>query len=708
MASSSQMAIRQRSASPTRVIWGHRRWAQKHINKMSSLGLHVFDPSWNNYHSANFTECTLKIHGSDETLVVPVQVCTKVMDVKQAVAARALVHPESIAFVIKQGCTYRKQDDNNEVGRFVTVKGIKSFDPEPKKWPHPIVFIGTGYNGIKNALYWVHKGHQDFIMFDRYDRIGGHAWLTQANKTSKLQTEMAAFHVWFGPEWDDRNKKLSYPLDWETWPKKDQVIAHLQFAAERYGLLPHMRFRQNVINLDITGKLTDMDREYTLTVQNMAKTSEQTGYTTSVIYHFPCAYFTPRVIEYPGESSFDGQVGYGMNDDIPFDYLEHSNTAILGNGAFAVENIRTCCEYGVQKVYLVTRRKNLPSPRLVCWFVHQSIVPVPAGMVLNCFAPMFEATGFGDPWEYHSVYGTKDRTKCTIMSNSRFGIGDVTFLAVAWGRCEYVQDLLKRCTRHTLHLESGRKLENVTVIIKALGLLADFNCDRLHKAKEFVGPWANADFRRVIFVDPLGMNAANFSTFSTGIGSYVEGVRSKYLIDYPQEYKKLVDNGVLDMLPRSKATENKPAHQYDSKYQQTCSMLIEGSLPLLTAKYAGLDDYSSRLYHTVNPTDKFFEECLQSWNQYQEDWWKQGFEHEYVPYPYTREIVDSWFDEYQRTVGPVSVEAKEQWELAIQQAEEGGDRPAQWDGEGSKMWWKSNCEDTKSYGGSKHGGGGGG
>mmetsp|Transcript_28678 Transcript_28678/g.89165 ORF Transcript_28678/g.89165 Transcript_28678/m.89165 type:complete len:398 (-) Transcript_28678:54-1247(-) len=397
-----------------------------------------------------------------------------------------------------------------------------------------------------------------------------------------------------------------------------------------------------------------------------------------------------------------------MNDDMPYDYLEGNIAAILGNGAFAVENIRTCVEYGVEKVWLVTRKKNLPSPRLPCWFVHQSITPVPAKVLLDCFVPAYDQCGFDNPWEYHSVYASKNKEHCTINSHSRFGIGDVTFLAVAWGRCEYVQDLLKRCTRHCLHLEGGRKLDGVTNIVKALGLIADFACDKLHKAKEFIGPWANGDFRRIIFADPLGMNAANFSTFSTGIGSYVESIRAKYLVDYPQEFKKVQDSGIMDMFPRSKATESKPAHQFDSKYAQTYSMLMEGSLPGLVAKYAGMDDYMSKLYWAVNPLDKVFEEVTASWDQYQHDWWKMGFEHEYVPYPYTVDMVNSWFDEYARTVGPTSVEAKEQWEEAMKAAQDDSGGAPQWDGEGSKMWWRFNCSDTNSWGGSRQAGGGGG
>mmetsp|Transcript_2933 Transcript_2933/g.6779 ORF Transcript_2933/g.6779 Transcript_2933/m.6779 type:complete len:716 (+) Transcript_2933:88-2235(+) len=705
----STVAVPDRSLSPTRIIWSNRRNAQKHITKMAQLGLHVFDPAWNSFHSGNFTECILKINGTDETMTVPVQVCTKVRDVKAVIADRALVSMGQITFVIKQGCTWKRQDDNDEVGRRVTVRGIPSFEPAPKKWPHPTAFLGAGYNGIKAGIYWAHQKNFDFVMFERYNRIGGHAWLVQANKTSKLQTEFAAFHVWFGPPWDDKNEILSYPTDWSTWPKADELIMHMVHAAERYGLTPNIRFKQNACGLDFVGKLTDPERSYQLTVQPVDNVADQYTFTCSNIYHWPGAYFTPRIIDYPGESQFGGQVGYGMNNDIPYDYLEKSNSAILGNGAFAVENIRTCCEYGVNKVYLVTRRRNLPSPRMCCWFVHQAIVPVPAAMLLRTFEKAFAITNgnFPDPWEFHSVYGTKDKSKATISSASRFGIGDVTFLACAWGRCEYVVDLCKRMTKHTLHLEGGRRLENVTVVIKALGLLADFSCDKLHKAKEFVGPWPAGDFRRIIYCDPLGMHAANFTTFSAGIGSYAEGIRNKYLLDHPQEYTRAVNEGMLDLLPRSKATDAKPAHQFDSKYMTSCSMIVEGSFPKMSFLMADMSDYMSKMYHVVNPLDKFYEECTQGWDQYQEDWWKMGFKHEYVPYPYTKEDIHGWFEEYSRTVGPITVEAKEQWENMMKEQEEQGEHSAQWDGQGSKHWWMETNSDMKYWWSQRQMGGGG-
>jgi len=209
----------------------------------------------------------------------------------------------------------------------------------------------------------------------------------------------------------------------------------MEHAVERYGILPHIRFQVNVRKIDIVGRPTDLERKYDLTLHDLKDGSESAFHASSLL-HFPGAYFNPRIIDYPGEADFGGRIGYGMNNDIPFDNLEGKCTAILGNGAFAVENIRTCVEYGASKVYLVTRRRNLALPRLACWFCHQAITPVPATMLLNIMETMYSACGWGDPWGYHAVYGSRERAVCTIKSNSRFGIGDVTFLATATGRCE--------------------------------------------------------------------------------------------------------------------------------------------------------------------------------------------------------------------------------------------------------------------------------
>lgn len=358
-----------------------------------------------------------------------------------------------------------------------------------------------------------------------------------------------------------------------------------------------------------------------------------------------------REIEYPGEEVFGGMIGYGMNDGTPYDALKGSCTAVLGNGAFAVENIRTCCEFEAEKCYLITRRKNLASPRVACWFAHQGPAPTPARLILKMFEPMYKLAGFGDPWEFWSIHASKDRMNVTIIQNSRFGIGDVTFLAMIYGKAEYVEDLLKRCSRLTLHLVSGRTLHNVNNIIKSLGLIGDFEVDRLHKMKQMVGSFCDGDWRRTLTMDAPGMNAANFTSFSV-LGSIGFSRTQKYILDHPKEFFK-IQGDLMPQLPvhRAEEKEEKPAYVYGVKHAMAAGILLESMMPKVQQLGALDGEYKHKLYHASHPTDYMLKQVKASWDAYQETWQAQGSNHEYVPYPYTRAMIDEYFQEYSKHWG---------------------------------------------------------
>merc|ERR1740138_747936 len=101
---------------------------------MINMGLHLFDSeiagaSRGRILSTSFRDVTLKIFRSDEQMTIPVQVCTTVRDVKQALANRLGIDPDSLKFLIKQGCCVRQQNDLDEMGGVVTIRGIESFEP---------------------------------------------------------------------------------------------------------------------------------------------------------------------------------------------------------------------------------------------------------------------------------------------------------------------------------------------------------------------------------------------------------------------------------------------------------------------------------------------------------------------------------------------------------------------------------------------------
>eukprot|EP00933_Yihiella_yeosuensis_P082829 TRINITY_DN96817_c0_g1_i1.p1 TRINITY_DN96817_c0_g1~~TRINITY_DN96817_c0_g1_i1.p1 ORF type:complete len:161 (+),score=24.82 TRINITY_DN96817_c0_g1_i1:43-483(+) len=128
---------RSRSLSPTTALWEGRREVREKMATMAHMGLHVFHPEWQSVpqglmprgrqYSTSFKTAHLRILGTDESISFPVQTCTKVADVKEALARSLMVDPEGIAFLQKRGCTTRRQLDSEEIGANVTVKGIASF-----------------------------------------------------------------------------------------------------------------------------------------------------------------------------------------------------------------------------------------------------------------------------------------------------------------------------------------------------------------------------------------------------------------------------------------------------------------------------------------------------------------------------------------------------------------------------------------------------
>jgi len=456
---------------------------------------------------------------------------------------------------------------------------------------------------------------------------------------------------------------------YDTWYKRNELLQSFRDMAQEYGVEPQIQLLTDVVDVEIVGKKDAEDRYYNLHVNSLKEGGKPFTSKFSVVYHFPGAYSLNRIVEYPGEDVFGGQIGYGMGqransfvfDD---DRMQGATIAILGNGAFAVENVRSCCEFGAKKVYLLTRRKNLASPRIPCWFVHQGPVPTPGDMVLKMFEPMYKLAGFGDPFDYWSVFSNKERNNVTISQNSRFGIGDVTFICHAYGKLEYVVDTCKRLSKHTVHLDGGDKLEGVTGICKALGLIADVRVDKVHKMTCRIGSMINGDWRRVITADATGMHAANFTTFSLGIGVHGFTQQWHHLYNHPQEMYDALRNGLIEAMPvhtASKTQPDQPVHLCDVRYEMSASMISGSFFPMCGLLSQQDPLYKYILVHHLHPTDRVLKEAEEDWDWWQKKFKDQGTDHAYIPYPYNKSQIQHWMDEYSyRVKWPVNVNGPEE------------------------------------------------
>lgn len=625
---------------------------------MAHMGLHVFNPEWQanktggRMFSTSFREVTLKLFGKSDTLTFTVQTCTKVADVKAALARSLLLEQDNMEFLVKQGCSTRRQRPQEEVASQVVVKGITSFKPQKHRWPHTVAVIGCGFGGQKTLMSYLRDGDTNIVAFERLPGLGGFIWNKAANSTSMLQTELGSFHVWWGQEFVKEGNGYPDVERWGLWPSKAKMLEMFQFAAEEYGVLPHIKFNCEVDDVEMKGRKHESNRAYVLSIKS-AETKTPAYLPCSIVWSFPGIMTRNRIVDFPGEDSFSGIIAYGMQDACPYKKTKGQNVAILGSGAFAIENVRTCAEYEAKKVYLVTRRKTLMCPRLASWFTHQAPAPTPAWILMNIFAPMYKLADMGDPFDYPSVTANKDRTMATLNQGTRFGIGDVAFLMMYYEKLETVEGALKRITDDALVFENLDKVENIQVIIKALGMLADHKFDKIMGMTQVVGTFCDGDWRRPFCVDPKGLKAANFVTFSSGI-TYKDFILShKHLFDFPSMYTKAEEQGLLQALPVNTVNmeEDKPAYAVNIGHMMSSMMMLGNFCPEFASINAIDEAYAHRMYHHSHGTKYFLDACTAEWNEFQNKWRLQGSRKEFVPYPYTSEMIRGYFASYNRSTG---------------------------------------------------------
>jgi len=655
--------------------------------RTGSQNFHAGGAEASKLESRTHIDITLTAFGTTETLTLPAQTCTKVVELKEGLAKYlGYMEPAELIFVTKIGSFYKQLADTDQVVRKITVKGIKDFKFPAYRYEHPYGIIGAGYLGIKTAMWLIHQGREDFVVFDRYPRAGGHAWLEMANKTTRLQTEFPTFHVWYGPEWSysGGTKCGGAPIKHEIWPKQPEMAAHFQKAVDEFGLAPHMHFNTSVESMDVVGEisLTNHSRYYQLYCapsntclkdkQGLAPLAHQHGgeaplstvatksdrepyfYKASCIVQWPGALVHPRIVTYQQEEEFGGPIDYAVEMRYNYDYTTGKTVCIIGHGAFTMENVRTCLEFGAKFIYILCRKRNLTCPRPVSWFINQAHPPVPAAQVLDMLQHGYKLASY-DPWDMHSVSGNAQRTSAQITQKTRFGIGDVYFLALGYGLAEVVIGEVRRCSHKTLHLMDGEKVET-DCVLKCTGCLGDWRVDRLLRIKEMVGMWVNGDVRRVVQGEADGIDASSFSYTTGGPGIYSSVKQVIHFWDIPNDWRRLHDLGVIAGLPRHVAGEpdpEYPAYFYMVRHALQTGLTIGSSCPILQIKMEKDDAYKHYIQTLCCPLDFLLSEAKKDWEHYEAHIREQGLvpqDAPYIPYFYSREYMDRQFDLYHAEV----------------------------------------------------------
>src|SRR5216110_3126077 len=100
---------------------------------------------------------------------------------------------------------------------------------------HRIVVIGTGFAGIGMAVRLKQAGYDDFVVLERAEDVGG-TWRDNTYPGCKCDVPSHLYSFSFAPN-----------PDWSsTYSSRAEIWAYLRRTAERFGVLPRIRFGAEV------------------------------------------------------------------------------------------------------------------------------------------------------------------------------------------------------------------------------------------------------------------------------------------------------------------------------------------------------------------------------------------------------------------------------------------------------------------------------
>jgi cation diffusion facilitator CzcD-associated flavoprotein CzcO len=100
-----------------------------------------------------------------------------------------------------------------------------------------IAIIGSGFSGICLGIQLKKSGIHSFKIFEKADRLGG-TW--RDNTYPGAACDVPAFAYCFSFE---------QKTDWtRKWAGQDELLTYMDHCAEKYGILPHVRFGTEVLS----------------------------------------------------------------------------------------------------------------------------------------------------------------------------------------------------------------------------------------------------------------------------------------------------------------------------------------------------------------------------------------------------------------------------------------------------------------------------
>ncbi len=177
-----------------------------------------------------------------------------------------------------------------------------------------VAVVGTGFGGLGAAVRLLQEGEDDLVVFERAEAVGG-VWQANAypGAACDVESHLYAFSFAPNPAWTRR------------YAPQEEIQAYLHGVAERFGVLPHVRFGH-----DVREAVWD-DAAARWTLETSAGT-----YTADVLVAAPGSLAEPRRPEIPGLDTFEGEVMHSSRWDEAVE-VEGRDVVVVGTGASAIQ-----------------------------------------------------------------------------------------------------------------------------------------------------------------------------------------------------------------------------------------------------------------------------------------------------------------------------------------------------------------------------------
>src|SRR5207302_439116 len=177
-----------------------------------------------------------------------------------------------------------------------------------------IAVVGAGFAGLGTAIRLRQEGICDFVVFEKNSDVGGTWWdNSYPGCQCDVPSHLYSFSFALNPGWS------------HTYSPQPEIWAYLRRTAEKFGVVPHIRFETPVLD----ACWDDASQRWTLETPNGVHTAE-------ILIGANGALSEPSTPDIPGLDRFGGKAFHSARWDQAAE-LAGKRVAVIGTGASAIQ-----------------------------------------------------------------------------------------------------------------------------------------------------------------------------------------------------------------------------------------------------------------------------------------------------------------------------------------------------------------------------------